>query len=59
MGKSLNIPPRMGLKCDSIKGLEGVGRGLERDIGEGGNSVVGVGKEESQPISKFADDSFS
>ena len=26
VGKSLNMPPRMGLECGSIKGLEGLGR---------------------------------
>ena len=33
VGKSLNMPPRMGLECGSIKGLEDVGRELERDMG--------------------------
>ena len=52
----------MGLECGGIKGLEGVGRGLERDIGEyiyHLKSIVGMGKEESQLISKFADCPFS
>ena len=26
VGKSLNTPPRMGLECGGIKGLEGLGR---------------------------------
>ena len=52
----------MGLKRGSVKGLVGVGRGLEEDIG--GyiyhlKSIVGVGKEESQLISEFADCPFS
>ena len=43
VGKSLNMPPRMGLKCGGIKDLEGVGRGLER----GCRGVFREGEKES------------
>ena len=56
----------MGLECGSIKGLEGVGRddiegvwGVFREGEKYRRWVVGVGKEESQPISEFADDPIS
>ena len=52
----------MGLKCGGIKGLEGVGRediegvwGVFREGEKYRRWVVGVGKEESQLISEFAD----
>ena len=45
----------MGLECGSIKGLEGVGGWIYTVP----KSTVGVGKEESQQISEFADCPFS
>ena len=33
MGKSLNTPPRIGLGCGSIKGLEGVRGDWRENIG--------------------------
>ena len=45
----------MGLECGGIKDSEGVGGRIYTVP----KSTVGVGKEESQQISKFADDSFS
>ena len=52
----------MGLECGGIKGLVGMGSGLERDMG--GyiyhlKSTVGVGMEESQLISEFSNRPFS
>ena len=56
----------MGLECGGIKGLEGVGRkdiggvwGVYREGEKYRRWVVGVGMEESQLISEFADDPFS
>ena len=45
----------MGLECGSIKDLEGLGG----RIGWLGRNTVGVGMEESQLISEFADCPFS
>ena len=52
----------MGLECGSIKGLEGLERDVEgwnRRVKRSRRCVVGVGKEESQLISEFADDPIS
>ena len=61
VGKSLNTPP-YGVRMWWYQGFDGIGEGLERDMG--GyiyhlESTVGVGKEESQSISEFANRPFS